>query len=112
MITNELNGILQNIKHKNGVYFFEINVDGDSFFALQLHNECKIGSNVKLRFRECDVSIAKKIYPEISISNIHKATVKNIENDSLLARVELYYKKKSVFILITEKSLKKLDLKN
>jgi molybdopterin-binding protein len=111
MVVNELSGILENIIHKNGVYFFEVSVDGDSFFALQLHNGCKIDSSVKLRFREGDISIAKKIHPEISISNIHKATVKNIENDSLLARVELYYKEKSLFSLITEKSLKKLDLK-
>jgi molybdopterin-binding protein len=111
MVVNELIGVLQNIIHANGVYFFEVNVDGDNFFALQLHNGCEIGSSVKLRFRECDISIAKKIHPEISISNIHKATVKNIENDSLLARVELYYKEKSFFSLITERSIKKLGLK-
>ncbi|MGE4547569.1 MAG: molybdopterin-binding protein [Desulfurella sp.] len=111
MIVNELSGILRNMMHKNGVYFFEVNVDGDSFFALQLHNSCKVNSSVKLRFSEGDISIAKKIHPEISISNIHKATIKNIENDNLLCRVELYYKEKSLFSLITFKSLKKLDLK-
>ncbi|HHS49224.1 MAG TPA: transporter [Desulfurella acetivorans] len=111
MIVNELSGILRNMMHKNGVYFFEVNVDGDGFFALQLHNSCKVNSSVKLRFSEGDISIAKKIHPEISISNIHKATIKNIENDNLLCRVELYYKEKSLFSLITFKSLKKLDLK-
>ncbi|OSS41718.1 Molybdate-binding domain of ModE [Desulfurella amilsii] len=111
MMINELEGILQDIRYANGVYFFEINVDGDIFFALQLHNGYKTGSNVKLRFREGDISIAKEICPEISISNIHKAIVKNIENDSLLARFELSYKEKSLYSLITQRSLRKLNIK-
>lgn len=111
MMVNELNGILQNVTHSNGLYFYEVNVGGDKFFALVLQNGYKIGDKVKLRFREGDTSIAKIIRPEISISNIHKATVTNIENDSLLARIELFYKEKSLYSLITERSLKRLDLK-
>ncbi len=111
MVVNELEGVLKDVKSESGLYFFEVDVEGDAFFALQLHNGYK-HKNIKLRFRENDVSIAKKIdEPQVSISNIQKATVKSIENGSLLARVELLYKEKSIYSLITQRSLEKLNIK-
>ncbi|WP_291490098.1 TOBE domain-containing protein [Desulfurella sp.] len=111
MVINEIEGVLENTEFSNGVYFFEVNVKGDTFFVLQLQNGCDKLNTVKLRFRENDVSIAKKTISEISISNIHKAIVKSIENGYLLARIELLYKDHPIYSLITNKSLKKLNIK-
>lgn len=111
MVVNELEGVVQNIESANGVYFFEIDIAGETFFALQLHNGFNKKTHVRVRFREGDISIAKQIEPKISISNIHKAVVKGIENGNLLARIELNYKERSLYSLITGKSLKKLNIK-
>ncbi len=110
MFINELSGIVQHIESADGIYFLEINVDGDIFSSIQLNNGYKINDNVKIRFCESDVSIAKTMCFYISTLNTQKAVVKNIENGKLLTRVELFYKDTTICALITQKSLKKLNI--
>ncbi len=110
MFINELSGVIKHIESADGIYFLEINVDGDVFFSIQLNNSYKINDNVKIQFCESDISIAKTMCFHISTLNIQKAIVKNIENGKLLTRVELFYKNTIIRALITQKSLKKLNI--
>lgn len=82
-----------------------------SMMSLDIDEQIKIGSKVKLVVKPSHVAIAKNFSGEVSYSNILKATVLSCENGQLLSSVKLKYFDTTLESIITVNSSKRMDIK-
>jgi molybdopterin-binding protein len=79
--------------------------------SLDLDDQIKVGSKVKLVVKPSHVAIAKNFCGDVSYSNILKATVLNCENGQLLSSVKLKYFDTTLESIITVASSNRMDIK-
>jgi molybdopterin-binding protein len=82
-----------------------------SMMSLDLSDDIKIGTKVKLITKPSYIAIAKEFSGILSYSNQLKAKIKEIENGKLLSSVKLQIEEFVLESIITFESSKKMDLK-
>lgn len=79
--------------------------------SLDLSDDIKIGTKVKLITKPSYIAIAKEFSGALSYSNQLKAKIKELENGKLLSSVKLQIEEFVLESIITFESSKKMDLK-
>ena len=78
--------------------------------SLDLNSDVQIGKKVKLSVKPTNISLAKKISGEISLSNQIVATIQDIENGQLLSSISLKTNDFLLESIITVDSAKRMNL--
>ena len=78
--------------------------------SLDLNDDVKIGKKVKLSVKPSNISIAKNLSGEISLSNKIVATIQSLENGQLLTSVILKINDTILESIITVDSSKRMNL--
>ncbi|MDD4329032.1 MAG: TOBE domain-containing protein [Aliarcobacter sp.] len=78
--------------------------------SLDLNTDVQIGKKVKLSVKPTNISIAKNLIGEISLSNQIVATIENLENGQLLSSVSLKVHNTLLESIITVDSSKRMNL--
>ena len=78
--------------------------------SLDLNSDVQIGKKVKLSVKPTNISLAKKISGEISLSNQIIATIQDIENGELLSSISLKTNDFLLESIITVDSAKRMNL--
>ena len=82
-----------------------------SMMSLDLSDDIKIGTKVKLITKPSYIAIAKEFSGILSYSNQLKAKIKELENGKLLSSVKLQIEEFVLESIITFESSQKMDLK-
>ena len=78
--------------------------------SLDLNADVQVGKKVKLSVKPTNISIAKNLIGEISLSNQIVATIENLENGQLLSSVSLKVHNTLLESIITVDSSKRMNL--
>ena len=78
--------------------------------SLDLNDDVKIGKKVELSVKPSNISIAKNLIGEISLSNQIVATIQSLENGQLLSSVILKINDTLLESIITVDSSKRMNL--
>lgn len=112
-----MNSILAHITHINSEGSFRLislAAGTDSFKSIIIDNGSAVyqkGDEVKLLFKETEVSIATEKLAQISLQNQIAGKIKSIEKDALLARIILDTNQGLISSIITADSAERLQLK-
>lgn len=90
---------------------FECNSQTLSMMSLELDDEIKVGSKVRLVIKPTHIAIAKNFNGEVSYSNKLNCTILSCENGQLLSSIKLKYFDTILESIITVDSSKRMDLK-
>ncbi|MEA3497673.1 MAG: TOBE domain-containing protein [Campylobacterota bacterium] len=90
---------------------FEFNNQVLSMMSLDLNEDIKVGTKVKLLAKSSHIAIGKNYSGEISYSNQLQVTIDSIENGKLLSSINLKYFDTILESIITISSSKKMNLK-
>lgn len=113
---NKLKGKIMNIESSEHISIVDIDVEGDLFSSTIIETPetadyLRIGNEVFMLFKETEVSIGKALSGSLSLRNRLKSKIKAIEKGTILTKITLAYKGKSIVSIITTRSTNKLDLK-
>ena len=100
---------IQSIDHLNIVEFDFCGLTL-KMMSLDLNDDVKIGKKVKLSVKPSNISIAKNLIGEISLSNQIVATIQSLENGQLLTSVILKINDTILESIITVDSSKRMNL--
>lgn len=78
--------------------------------SLDLNKNVQIGKKVKLAVKPTNISIAKNLFGEISLSNQIVVNIKNVENGQLLSSIILEVNDTTFESIITADSSKRMNL--
>ena len=78
--------------------------------SLDLNKNVQIGKKVKLAMKPTNISIAKNLFGEISLSNQIVVNIKNVENGQLLSSIILEVNDTTFESIITAASSKRMNL--
>ena len=78
--------------------------------SLDLNADVQVGKKVKLSVKPTNISIAKNLIGEISLSNQIVATIENLENGQLLSSIILKVHNTILESIITVDSSKRMNL--
>ena len=78
--------------------------------SLDLNNDVQVGKKVKLSIKPTNISLAKNLTGEISLSNQIVATIQSLENGQLLTSVILKINDTLLESIITVDSSKRMNL--
>ena len=78
--------------------------------SLDLNKNVQIGKKVKLAMKPTNISIAKNLFGEISLSNQIVVNIKNVENGQLLSSIILEVNDTTFESIITADSSKRMNL--
>ena len=78
--------------------------------SLDLNTDVQVGKKVKLSVKPTNISIAKNLIGEISLSNQIVATIENLENGQLLSSVSLKVHNTLLESIIIVDSSKRMNL--
>ena len=78
--------------------------------SLDLNKNVQIGKKVKLAVKPTNISIAKNLFGEISLSNQIVVNIKNVENGQLLSSIILEVNDTIFESIITADSSKRMNL--
>jgi molybdopterin-binding protein len=78
--------------------------------SLDLNANVQVGKKVKLSIKPTNISIAKNLIGEISLSNQIVATIENLENGQLLSSISLKVHNTLLESIITVDSSKRMNL--
>ena len=100
---------IQSIDHLNIVEFDFCGLTL-KMMSLDLNDDVEIGKKVKLSVKPSNISIAKNLSGEISLSNKIVATIQSLENGQLLTSVILKINDTILESIITVDSSKRMNL--
>ncbi len=89
---------------------FDFNGITLKMMSLDLNDDVKIGKKVELSVKPTNISIAKNLIGEISLSNQIVATIQSLENGQLLTSVILKINDTLLESIITVDSSKRMNL--
>ena len=78
--------------------------------SLDLNNDVQVGKKVKLSIKPTNITLAKNLRGEISLTNQIDATIENLENGQLLTSVILKVNDTILESIITVDSSKRMNL--
>ena len=100
---------IQSIDNLN-IVEFDFNGLTLKMMSLDLNDDVKIGKKVELSVKPSNISIAKNLIGEISLSNQIVATIQSLENGQLLTSVILKINDTLLESIITVDSSKRMNL--
>ena len=103
---------IKKIQSIDNLNIVEFEFDGLTLkmMSLDLNDDVKIGKKVKLSVKPSNISIAKNLIGEISLSNQIVATIQSLENGQLLTSVILKINDDLLESIITVDSSKRMNL--
>ena len=103
---------IKKIQSIDNLNIVEFEFDGLTLkmMSLDLNDDVKIGKKVKLSVKPSNISIAKNLTGEISLSNKIVATIQSLENGQLLTSVILKINDTLLESIITVDSSKRMNL--
>lgn len=103
---------IKKIQSIDNLNIVEFEFDGLTLkmMSLDLNDDVKIGKKVKLSVKPSNISIAKNLTGEISLSNKIVATIQSLENGQLLTSVILKINDTILESIITVDSSKRMNL--
>lgn len=112
---NKLAGVIAEVAASDHVALVDVAVGGDLYAAIVVETpetapHLVAGRPVWLLFKETEVSLARNLAGDISLSNRIPATVRAIRPGRLLSEVELEYRGQRVVSVITSRSVARLGL--
>ena len=112
---NTLTGVISNVKQSNHLTMVEVDVSGISLKSIVLETEgssshLKIGSEIKVLFKETEVVLAKGSLPLISLQNRIEGAVIKVEAGELLSRVIMNTTVGEIHSVITSASVNRLEI--
>lgn len=101
------------IKNCDSLHIVSFDCFGESLsmMSLDINDNIKIGTKVKLVVKSSHIAIAKEFVGEVSYSNRLKTTISSIENGELLSSIKLKYFDTILESIITVNSSKRMNLK-
>lgn len=90
---------------------FDFNSQTLSMMSLEIGDDIKIGTKVKLVVKPTHVAIAKNFSGDVSYSNQLNSTILSLENGKLLCSIKLKIFDTTLESIITVASSKKMNLK-
>lgn len=110
---NTLHAVITNIVHQESLCYLESEAASISLGILlfDLKPCFRVGSRVKVLFKETEVAIAKGLAGEVSFSNRFPAIVTGIKSGNMLADITLLSAAGELASIITMKAVAKLGLK-
>ena len=94
----------------SGALFFDFFGKTLKMMSLDLNKNVQIGKKVKLAVKPTNISIAKNLFGEISLSNQLVVNIKSIENGQLLSSIILEVNDTIFESIITADSSKRMNL--
>ncbi|MDD2895138.1 MAG: TOBE domain-containing protein [Aliarcobacter sp.] len=109
---NQIVAIIKKINNVDNLNIVEFDFNGTTLkmMSLDLDSDVQVGKKVNLITKPTNISIAKNLSGELSLSNQLVATIQNIENGQLLASVELNVNDTILESIITVDSSKRMNL--
>lgn len=112
---NRLSGKIVMIERTENVALIDIDVAGDMFSTIFLHNFTDqniltIDQKVDLIFKESEVSISKNLSGGLSLRNRMNSVILQVEQGKVLSKLYLDYKGNRIISIITTRSVASLDL--
>lgn len=109
---SQLIATIKKINSVNNLNIVEFDFHGLTLkmMSLDLNSDVQIGKKVKLSVKPTNISLAKKISGEISLSNQIVATIQDIENGELLSSISLKTNDFLLESIITVDSAKRMNL--
>ena len=103
---------IKKIQSIDNLNIVEFDFDGLTLkmMSLDLNDDVKIGKKVELSVKPSNISIAKNLIGEISLSNQIVATIQSLENGQLLTSVILKINDTILESIITVDSSKRMNL--
>lgn len=101
---------IANLENLNLVNF-DFNGETLSMMSLELDEKIKVGSKVNLRVKASHLIVAKDFQGQISLSNILKGTIKNLDIGKILTSIKIDIKGTKLSSIITSTSAKNMNLK-
>ena len=103
---------VKNIKSIDNLNIVEFDFHGLTLkmMSLDLNADVQVGKKVKLSVKPTNISIAKNLIGEISLSNQIVATIQSLENGQLLTSVILKINDTLLESIITVDSSKRMNL--
>lgn len=113
---NILQGTVKKVVSSEHSSLAEIDVRGDSFFAVLLETSrtavyLKEGSAVMLLFKETEVVVGKNIQGEISLLNRTVSTVRTVETGKVLSKVVMDHKGTVIAAVLPSKAVLAMSLR-
>ncbi len=109
---SQLVATIKKIQSVDNLNIVEFEFDGLTLkmMSLDLNDNVEIGKKVKLSVKPSNISIAKNLIGEISLSNQIVATIQSLENGQLLTSVILKINDTILESIITVDSSKRMNL--
>ena len=100
---------IENVDSLN-IVTFDFHDTSLTMMSLDLSDEIKVGTSVKLALKPTQIAIAKNFNGELSYSNQLKSTIISMENGQLLSSIKLKYFDTIIESIITASSSKRMAL--
>jgi len=113
---NTVNGIISEIQSHEGISLVKVKSHDATFSSIVLDTPetsgyLKIGTSVKIIFKETEVIISTDLHPNISIQNQLLCRIESIKKGVLLSEINLIFEQQIIKSIITSKACDQLDLK-
>jgi molybdopterin-binding protein len=110
---SQLIATIKKIRTVDSLNIVDFDFDGNilKMMSLDLSKEVQVGKKVKLSVKSTNVSLAKNLYGEISLSNKIVAIIEDIENGKLLSSITLKVNDTYIESIITVDSSIRMNLK-
>jgi len=110
---NQIKATITEIKKHQNISALSFNALGVniSMVALEINENLKIGTEVYIKAKATNISLAKNIENQISISNQLFGKVQEITNGILLCSVKIKIKDTILESIITQNSASRMDIK-
>ena len=112
---NRLDGRICAIQSNGRLSLVDVRVGDDMYTATLLETPetapyLKVGGQVRLLFKETEVSLAKGLSGMLSLRNRIPATVRAIECGDIMSAVELDYRGQTLTSVITSRAAERMQL--
>jgi molybdate transport system regulatory protein len=112
---NELRGRIAAIETNGFVSLVDVAVGADTFAAILLETPASapylaVGNEVRVMFKEPEVSLAKDLSGLLSMRNRLRAKVRAIRRGEILSEVALDYQGQAIASVITTRAVQRLAL--
>lgn len=110
---NQIKATITNIKKHQNISALSFDALGFhmSMVALELNEKLQVGTHVTIKAKATNISLAKEIEHQISISNQLHGEVYEIDNGVILCSVKIKIKDTILESIITQNSASKMDIK-
>lgn len=112
---NKLTGIILNVESDDHMSIVEMQVHDELLKTIVIETPSTVsflkkGTEIKIMFKETEVSIAKNFSGGISLQNKMRCTVKEIKKGKLLSSVSLDFEGTEISSIITSAAVEQLEL--